>query len=859
MLIPTLGMAQVIDNFSDGDFTANPTWEGTPGDFIINTDSVLQVENTSPSGSDISFLSTQFAQESLANKEWQFWIKQSFSGSANNYGQVWLVGNETNPTDITSTGYFIQFGEGGSNDAIELFYSNGGSTTSVCRGTDALIAGSFELRVRVRRDAVGLWSIDIDEAAGYDFVPHTSGTNTALTSTDHISVLCKYTSSNADNFFYDDFYFGDYILDVTAPQVSSVTVVSINEVDVLFSEPVEQTTAETLTNYNADGGLGLPSSASLDGANPSLVHLTFGAALTNGTTYNLTISNVEDPSGNVMISDIKQFAYVVTVAANFRDVVINEFMCDPTPFVGLADAEFVEVFNTSSNYIDLTDWKLGDASGFGTVGSHIIAPQEYALLIATGSADDFAFYPNVVLVSSFPSLNNTGDDIILQDTSETVIDQISYNLTWYQDENKESGGYSIEQINPFASCTNSSNWIGSSHPLGGTPSEENSGFNTAPDTIGPELIDVVILDAQTIELFLNEALNTGAISAANVLLDPVVNVTNASSSSDNSILVTLGTAVDSGVVYTVNLIGISDCEGNLQGSNLTETFILPFDADSGDFVINEMLFNPYTGGVDYVELVNNSDRPLNLKGWMLANYDEEDGISNQKTIITQNYAVEAGGYVLITEDTTDVMMNYIQHGVNNFIEADLPSYNNDSGTVYLMNLDSIITESFSYNEDLHFPLLSSVDGVSLERLDVNRPVNDLDNWHSAAQSVGFGTPGLQNSQFFPTSGIEGEVTTDPEIFSPYDGDGINDLLNINYNFTESGFVGTIRIFDASGRPVRQLTTNELLGPSGTVTWDGTTDNGEKVRIGMYVILFETFNTSGTSQTYKLSTVLGGRL
>jgi hypothetical protein len=263
--------------------------------------------------------------------------------------------------------------------------------------------------------------------------------------------------------------------------------------------------------------------------------------------------------------------------------------------------------------------------------------------------------------------------------------------------------------------------------------------------------------------------------------------------------------------------------------------------------------------VDYVELVNNSDRPLNLKGWMLANYDEEDGISNQKTIITQNYAVEAGAYVLITEDTTDVMMNYIQHGIDNFIETDLPSYNNDSGTVYILNLDSVVTESFSYSEDLHFPLLSSVDGVSLERLDVNRPVNDLGNWHSAAQSVGFGTPGLQNSQFFPSSGIEGEVTTDPEIFSPYDGDGINDLLNINYNFTESGFVGTIRIYDASGRPVRQLTTNELLGPSGTVTWDGTTDNGEKVRIGMYVILFETFNTSGSSQTYKLSTVLGGRL
>jgi len=91
MLISAFGMAQVIYDFSDLDFTSNPTWSGTPSDFIINADSALQLENTSPSGGDTSFLSTQFAQQALSEKVWQFWIKQSFSGSANNFGQVWLV------------------------------------------------------------------------------------------------------------------------------------------------------------------------------------------------------------------------------------------------------------------------------------------------------------------------------------------------------------------------------------------------------------------------------------------------------------------------------------------------------------------------------------------------------------------------------------------------------------------------------------------------------------------------------------------------------------------------------------------------------------------------------------------------
>ena len=856
-----MGIAQITDDFSDLDFTNNPTWEGTPGDFIVNADTVLQLQNLAPSGSDVSFLSTQFPQESLDNKEWQFWIKQNFAGSANNYGQVWLVGNETNPTTVASQGYYLHFGEAGSNDAIELFYSNGGSTTSVCRGTEAFIAGSFEMRVRVRRDAAGLWTLDVDDTGGYDFVPHASGTNTTLTTTDHISVLCKYTASNATKFYYNDFYFGDYILDVTAPEVNEVTVISDTQVDVKFSEAVDATTASNPVNYVADGGLNAPSSATVDGSNATIVHLTFGTNFTNGTTYNLTISNVEDPAGNVMANTVEPFTYVVTEAASFRDVVINEFMCDPTPIVGLAEAEFVEVFNTSNKYIDLAGWKLGDAAGFGTIASHIIAPQEYALLIATGSAADFAFYPNVVTVTSFPSLNNSGDDIILQDASETTIDQLTYDLTWYQDKNKEAGGYSIEQINPFAACTNPSSWKGSSHPLGGTPSAQNAVYDATPDVVGPSLIGVTILSAQSLELQMNEALDAANIDAANVLLNPSVNVASASaiSPANNAILVTLAAPVDTGVVYTISIIGVTDCEGNLQSADSTATFILPFQADSGDFVINEVLFNPFTGGYDYVELVNNTNRPLNLKGWMLANFHSEDGISNHKIITSNNYAVAPGGYTLITKDTANVMLNYIQHGINNFIQADLPSYNNDSGTVYLLNMDSVVSESFSYTEEMHFSLLSSVDGVSLERLDVNRPVNDNGNWHSAAESVGFGTPGVQNSQYYPTSEVDGEVTTDPEIFSPFDGDGVNDVLNINYNFTAPGFVGTIRIFDANGRPVRQLTTNQLLGPSGTVTWDGTTDKGEKARIGMYVILFEAFSTSGKLNTYKMSVVLGGRL
>ncbi|MCF8463702.1 MAG: lamin tail domain-containing protein [Flavobacteriales bacterium] len=856
LLVSASATAQFSDDFSDGDFTNNPTWSGENAEFTVDAQ---RLRLTAPPQTDTSYLSVDC--QAIDDATWEFFVQFDFNPSSSNFARVYLVSNNTNLRGSLN-GYFVRIG-GETEDRISLYKQSGTTTTQIIASTDGLVnSDPVTTRIRVTRSANSDWELLADVAGGTSFQSLGSVNDTTFTQSLYSGVWCKYTSTRSDKFYFDDFNVtGNVFIDSELPTVEALSVISNSAVDLLFNETVSPPTAENVSNYVADNGLGSPSTAIVDGNNPRLVHLTYVASFTNGTTYQLTTSNVQDLAGNTMLTDTRPFIYVVPSPSGFRDIVINEFMPDPSPVVGLADAEYVEVYNASDSYIDLTGWKLGDAASFGTVGAHIIAPGEFALLIATGSAPLFAFYPNVVTVTSFPSLNNAGDDIILQDANEETIDQLRYDLSWYQDEAKEDGGYSLEQINPFAACSNPGNWRASEHPLGGTPTSQNSLFDNTPDTMGPALTTVVVLGPQTIQLNLNEALNVGGISASNISIEPVLTVAsaNANAPSNNSISVNFTAPIDSGIVYTVTITGITDCEGNLQQLDSVRTFILPFDADSGDFVINEVLFDPFTGGSDYVELVNVTARPLNLKGWLLAAYDEDDGVSSLRVITQENYAVPAGGYVLIAEDTANVMMNYVQHGINNFIEADMPTYNNDSGTVYLLRNDSILMEYFSYSDDMHFPLLSIVDGVSLERLDVNRPVNDKGNWHSAAQTVGFGTPGLENSQYYPTSGAVGDVSMDPEIFSPYDEDGYNDVLNINYSFTEPGFVGTIRIYDANGRPVRSLITNELLETAGTFTWDGTTDKREKARIGIYIVLFEAFSVSGEAKTYKLSTVLGGRL
>jgi hypothetical protein len=158
---------------------------------------------------------------------------------------------------------------------------------------------------------------------------------------------------------------------------------------------------------------------------------------------------------------------------------------------------------------------------------------------------------------------------------------------------------------------------------------------------------------------------------------------------------------------------------------------------------------------------------------------------------------------------------------------------------------------------MHFRLIRDKKGKSLERIDYNRPTDDETNWHTAAETVGFATPGRENSQYADTD-IDGEISLSPPIFSP-DNDGYEDVITFSYSFSKEGFVGNAYVYDSEGRMVRYLLQNQLLGTEGAFSWDGITDRGDKGRIGAYIFVFEVFNLEGNVNVFKKSFVLGGRL
>ena len=446
---------------------------------------------------------------------------------------------------------------------------------------------------------------------------------------------------------------------------------------------------------------------------------------------------------------------------------------------------------------------------------------------------------------------------MLTDDNGTTIDAVTYDLSWYNDAVKDDGGWTLEQIDPTTPCSGAANWTASNAGAGGTPGAQNSVYAIVPDNDPPVLISVQVNGPSQVVLVFNEALDTDGIGTAGYTIDPFLDVAQAVPGPEaNTVVLDLNDPLVVGEVYTVTVTGLTDCPGNPIGGDNSAVFGLPEAVLPGDLVINEVLYDPRVGGSDFVELYNRSGKVLGLAGLRMAN--EEDGQIANPIVITQaSVLLLPGEYILLTEDPANIATEYPQGRTDRFLLCDLPGYNNGEGTVVLQDPQGNTLDLFRYTDDLHFPLINETEGVSLERVDPARTSDEPTNWHSAAETAGWATPGFLNSQFSEAPEPSGEMTIEPAIFSP-DNDGYQDLLTIRYRFNEPGFVGTLGIYDLAGREVRRLMENTLLGADGAVSWDGVMEGGEKARVGPYVVVFEAYDLAGNVEKYRGTVTLAHR-
>ena len=842
-VVSGLSLAQFSDDFSDGDFSANPTWSGQTSNFEIDASNQLHL--LAPAIDDTSYLSV--ATTNIDNTTWDFFVRMDFNPSSSNYARVYLVSNNAN-LKASLNGYYVMIGN--TTDEISLYRQTGTTVTKIIDGVDGTVNTSVvNVRVRVTRDAAGNWDLLRDISGGFAFTSEGTVLDATHTSTTNFGVFCKYTATRSELFYFDNL--GDPYLDALAPTVVTVTPISSNEVDVKFSEPVEQITAETVTNYAVDNAIGNPTLAVKDGVDPTLVHLTFASSFTNGTNYNLTINNVQDLGSNTIISPtVVPFLYFIAEVPLVNDVIITEFMADPSPVVGLPEVEFVEIYNRSSKYFDLANWTLSDASSSATIGAYVLAPGQYVILTASANLPLYSASNKTAV--AVPALNNDGDAVVIKDNMGTVLDSIYYGLSWYNNSVKDDGGWTLERMHLDAPCSDKSNWSASVDISGGTPGSQNSIWTNINDTNGPTVSSYLVLSADSVKIYFSEGLDTSVQALVNI--SPAVTSLDWEFVSKTQLNV-YPQSMQINQQYTITINAAQDCWGNVMPQAVVKVG-LPDSIESEDLILNEVMFNPLTNGSDYVEIYNRSEKILDLKEIIIASWGTT-GISNYKSVTSTQRLILPGEYVLLTEDTTDIKNDFSIYGIGTFIEMDLPTYPDDSGTVYMLTKDSLIIDYFHYDKNYHYVLITDENGKSLERISFEGGMNNPDNWHTAAENVEWGTPGYENSQLsYPA--VTGTISIDPQLFSP-DNDGYNDVLIIQLEFVNVDNVVDIEIFDNRGRKIKELKDNFFVGNSALVSWDGSTDEGTKAPIGTYIVLVSVLDADGKQTEYKKVCVLGGQL
>ena len=259
----------------------------------------------------------------------------------------------------------------------------------------------------------------------------------------------------------------------------------------------------------------------------------------------------------------------------------------------------------------------------------------------------------------------------------------------------------------------------------------------------------------------------------------------------------------------------------------------------GDIIINELLPEPFVDGSEYIELYNRSEQELSLKDVCISTRKSDGSLNTRYPLEAYPQTLQAGDYLLLTKSIEGVENFYSLPASLNWLECKLPVLSNTGSTVVLYRGEGeIIIDEVSYSPKWHAPTVKNKKGVALERKDPDKDSQNADNWTSAASSAGFGTPGLENSQY-----LNGGTETDSEeiddpIYQP------TGTFQIPYRLNQSGYMARGWIFDLSGRKVALIADNTSLGTQGYLEWNGKGRDGSPVNTGIYIIYLELWHPGG---------------
>ncbi len=427
--------------------------------------------------------------------------------------------------------------------------------------------------------------------------------------------------------------------DTTPPTLASANATSSTAVEVTFDEQVDQTTAQTIANYSINNIT--ITDAILQSLGKTVELIT--TAQDPGYAYTVTVNNVEDLSGNVILPNSTIGFTGYEEGPSEGQLIFSEYI------EGSSNNKALELYNASSQTVYLDNYRVVSSyngSGWSTslytfpVGATLAAgdvwviANEGAAQTILSVADEILAYNAGGYIVSFTGNDARGIEMTTDGgTSWTLIDVIGI-----PDEDPGTGWavagtpaatYDHTLVRKSSITEGTTDWTTSAGTTAGdsqwivylVDTFEYLGFHGENDTTPPTLASAYATSSTAVEVTFDEQVDqTTAETIANYSVAKLT-ITDAILQSLGKTVELITTAQDPGYAYTVTVNNIEDLAGNVILPNSTIGFTGYEEGPSE----GQLIFSEYIEGSSNnkaLEVYNASSQTVFLDNYrIVSSYD----------------------------------------------------------------------------------------------------------------------------------------------------------------------------------------------------------------------------------------------
>ncbi len=409
------------------------------------------------------------------------------------------------------------------------------------------------------------------------------------------------------------------------------------------------------------------------------------------------------------------------------------------------EPEWVELYNRTSNNLNLNGWKFSDNSSTVLVTNQdIILPAESFLVLAKDSSIlNYYSVASEIIEFNLPALNNTGDAVVIKDSMGVLIDSLFYHPDW----GGNTGGKSLERISADDPSNQQSNWGTSESIFKATPGKINSVTQKNNDlkiSSFESTEDFGIIGEQ-VEFKINiknAGLNLSPVYPVSLFYDinqdsipqssELVTTLNSSPllPGDSTLLFISTNNFQEGTNYFISKLIVIPDDDTTNNIAFTDFMGVQVNEVRNDLVINEFMYDPDSPQPEWLEVFNRSNKIINLKNYQVA--DAADTVKVNKNSLLIN----PGEYAVIASDSS--IRNFFNIPSALIIKS-LPALNNSGDKIILLDSLNRVIDSLEYSS-----AWGGKDGKSIERINSENPSINPDNWETSFSRYK-GTPGYLNS------------------------------------------------------------------------------------------------------------------